>query len=109
MTISLLLLVLSSAYAGQGDTYVGVNAGVMYPRVLNINAVYQKELSYGNAYEMYIDYQTQWNVCPDCGRVCSHSFWKSRYSYAVGLAYKKAVMKRKNNMARIRVGADLGA
>jgi len=109
LTFLLLLTALAVARAGERDNYVSINAGVMYPRLLNINAAYQKELSYGNAVEAYLDYQTQWNECPDCGTVCTHSFWKSRYSYAVGLAYKKAVMKRKNAMARVRIGGDLGA
>lgn len=108
-SVTLLLTVCTAALAGEGDTYAGINAGVLYPRVLNINAVYQKELSYGNAYELYIDYQTQWNTCPDCGRVCTHSFWKSRYAYTAGAAYKKAIWKRKNTSVRLRIGGDLGA
>ena len=105
----LLLAVAIAAKAGEGDTYLSLNAGLMHPRVLNITASYQKETAYGNAYEIYIDYQTQWNTCPVCGKVCSHTFWKSRYSYAAGLAYKKAVHRGKNTTTRLRVGADLGA
>lgn len=108
MTLAMLLITLA-AKAGEGDTYLSLNAGVLHPKVFTINAAYQKEISYGNAYEFYIDYQTQWTTCPDCGEVCSDSFWKNRYSYSAGLAYKKAIHRGKNTITRVRAGADLGS
>ena len=107
--IALLVMTVTAAKAGEGDTYISASAGLMYPRILNFNASYQIEKAYGHTLEAYIDYQTQWNTCPTCGRVCSHSFWKSRYSYAAGVAYKYTLRKGKNTATRIRIGADLGA
>lgn len=106
--IILAVAVATGARAGEGDTYVSLNAGLMYPRVLNITASYQMEKAYGHAIELYIDYQTQWNYCPTCGKVCTDSFWKSRYSYAIGAAYKYTLRKGKNTATRLRVGGDLG-
>lgn len=105
----MLALVAIMARAGERDPYISLNVGLLHPRVLNISGSYQIETAYSNAYEIYVDYQTQWNTCPVCGKVCMNSFWKSCYSYAAGLAYKKSIHRGKNTTTRIRFGADLGS
>ena len=96
------------AVAGTGDGHLGVQTGLMYPRILNITLSYDKEVKYHNAWEAYIDYSTQWNKCKTCDKVCKKSFWKSRYAFGVGAAYKMAVKRGRNNVGRFRVGLDLG-
>lgn len=95
--------------AGENDTYFGFNAGVLYPRIFNITAQYEIETKYHNAWEIYLDYATQWNKCRTCGKVCMDSFWKEEYAYGLGVAYKPAFSRGKNSFGRFRFGADLGA
>ena len=109
MIVSLLLLLTAGMKAGENDRYVGLQTGIAYPRIFNVVLSYEKESGYHNAWEAYIDYATQWDKCPTCGKVCMDSFWKSRYSYAFGLAYKPAIGRGKNSVTRMRIGSDLGA
>lgn len=94
--------------AGDGDKHVGFQAGVMYPGVLNGVLSVDFETRYHNAFEFYIDAFTEWKDCPDCGKVCKESFWKSNYALGVGLAYKPMVHRSRNSMGRFRIGADIG-
>lgn len=96
------------AAAGNGDGHLGLQAGVLYPRIFNATLSYDVETRYHNAWEFYADYSTQWDDCPVCGHVCTESFWHSRYSFGVGAAYKPAVVRGKNNLGRFRIGGDLG-
>lgn len=104
-----LLFGLIQVQAGEKDRYLGIHTGVMYPRIFNITASYELETAYHNAWEAYVDYATQWDECPDCEKVCMDSFWKERYSYAFGLAYKPAFKRGKNSVGRFRMGVDLGS
>lgn len=94
--------------AGDGDGHLGIQTGVMYPRVLDFTLSYTKETSYHNAYEFFLDYYTQWNDCGTCGKVCRDSFWKSRYSLTGGAVYKPSVKRGRNNVGRLRAGFELG-
>lgn len=106
---TLLLLLTRSTFAGDGDSYLGIQTGVLYPRIFNATLSYEKEIAYHNAWEVYIDYATQWDKCSTCGRVCTYSFWKEKFAYAIGSAYKPVILRGKNNFTRLRIGADLGA
>lgn len=106
--MSLVLVSALSASAGEGEKYVGLQTGLLYPRIYNIVLSAEMETSYHNAWEAYVDYQTQWNDCPTCGKVCMRSFWKGRFSYCFGAAYKPALSRGKNSVFRARLGADLG-
>ena len=97
------------AAAGVGDGHLGLQAGVLYPRIFNVTLSYDKETRYHNAWEYYLDYSTQWNDCKTCGKVCKESFWKSRYAFGGGIAYKPAVNRGKNHVGRARIGLDLGS
>lgn len=96
------------AAAGVGDGHLGLQAGVLYPRIFNVTLSYDKETRYHNAWEYYLDYSTQWNDCKTCGKVCKESFWKSRYAFGGGIAYKPAANRGKNHVGRARIGLDLG-
>jgi hypothetical protein len=106
--MSLVLVSVFPVMAGEGDKYIGLQTGLLYPRIYNITLSAEMETSYHNAWEAYIDYQTQWNDCPACGKVCMRSFWKDRFSYNAGVAYKPAISRGKNSVWRARFGADLG-
>lgn len=108
LTFIILACCTPRAAAGVGDGHLGLQAGVLYPRIMNVTLSYDKETRYHNAWEFYVDYSTQWNDCETCGKVCKDSFWKSRYALGVGGAYKPAVRRGKNNVGRVRMGLDLG-
>lgn len=105
----LLFLAVGQVQAGERDKRIGFNAGVLYPRIFNVTLQYEWETTYYNAWECYFDYATQWNDCPQCGKVCMDSFWKEHYAYGFGLAYKPAIHRGKNSVARFRIGSDIGA
>ena len=108
MVIVLMVVCTPRAAAGGGDKHLGLQAGVLYPRIFNATLSYDVETKYHNAWEYYLDYSTQWADCKTCGKVCTESFWKTRYSFGGGIAYKPAVKRGKNNLGRFRMGLDLG-
>lgn len=109
MLLALLAIAGGRTMAGENDRYVGINTGVLYPRIFNITVQYEFETKYHNAWEVYFDYATQWDKCKTCGKVCMDSFWKEDYAYGVGLAYKPTFSRGKNSFGRFRFGTDLGA
>ena len=108
MIILLIAAVVTPAKAGDGDKHVGLQAGLMYPGVLNGVLSVDFETRYHNAFEFYIDAFTEWKDCRDCGKVCKESFWKSNYALGVGAAYKPVVHRSRNSVGRFRIGADIG-
>ena len=108
MIILLIAAVITPAKAGDGDKHVGLQAGLMYPGVLNGVLSVDFETRYHNAFEFYIDAFTEWKDCRDCGKVCKESFWKSNYALGVGAAYKPVVHRSRNSVGRFRIGADIG-
>ena len=99
---------MGGAWAGDRDRFIGINVGVLHPKVFDITAAYEWETRYHNAWEMYLDVTTQWKTCETCNKVCWDSFWKNRNSFAVGLAYKPQVVRSRNWTVRGRLGADVG-
>ena len=104
--LTLITVLCGRMKAGENDTYFGFNAGVLYPRIFNITAQYEFESKYHNAWEIYLDYATQWNKCRTCGKVCMDSFWKEEYAYGLGVAYKPVFTRGKNSFGRFRFGTD---
>lgn len=107
-TIALMLMTALTVKAGNGDRHVGLQAGVLYPGLLNATLSVDIEKNYHNSLELYIDAFTEWRDCPDCGKVCKESFWYSNYGLAFGAAYKPTVSRSRNSVGRFRFGADLG-
>lgn len=108
MAAVMLMMTAVTVKAGNGDWYLGLQSGVMYPRIFNTTLIVDKETRYHNAIECYVDYFTQWNDCPDCKRVCTDSFWHSKYGLSVGATYKPCVNRSRNSFGRFRIGADMG-
>jgi hypothetical protein len=108
IAIIALLCCMMTARAGEGDRYVGLHAGVSYPRILNVTLTLEKENAYHHALEAYADYFTQWSTCPSCGKVCREYFWNRHYGLGAGIAYKPCVSRGKNSFTRMRFGIDVG-
>ena len=108
LLLTLLAAGIPSAIAGNGDSHLGLHAGISYPRILSVQLSYTKENRYHDAYDFYVDAFTQWKQCPTCGKVCKDTFWKNCYGLTVGGTFKPAVHRGRNNVGRVRLGADLG-
>lgn len=89
-------------FAGDGEGRVGVNAGFLFPSTLNASLVYEKDLSYGNAFDLMAEIGNHWQT-PVC-----HRFWKGYY-WDAGFGYKIRLKRYKNSMLRFRLGGHLGA
>lgn len=108
LTILLLIAATTTVRAGDGDRHIGIQAGILYPGMLNGTFSVDFETRYHNAFEFYLDAFTQWKDCPDCGKVCKDSFWKSNYGLSIGAAYKPTVARTRNSVGRFRMGGDIG-
>ena len=108
LTILLLIAATTTVRAGDGDRHIGIQAGILYPCMLNGTLSVDFETRYHNAFEFYLDAFTQWKDCPDCRKVCKDSFWHSNYGLSVGAAYKPTVARTRNSVGRFRMGGDIG-
>ncbi len=110
--LSLLLLAsVCSAKAGEGDTYVSLDAGLMYEKTLNATFSFEKELRYNDAWALFIEAGDKWQIHEGedgCGKACKEVFWKNYY-WQGGALYKKVLKKYKNSFLRLDLGADAGA
>ena len=99
---------LSKAYAGEGDQYIPLNAGLLFQNTLNATFGYEKELPYDNAFEIFGEAGNRWARDPECGKVCSKSFWE-HYYWNGGIVYKKSLVRWKNSTLRLDLGPVAGA
>lgn len=108
--LSLLLgfTLLPQAHAGDGDEFITVNAGLLFLNTLNATFGYEKELRYDNAFEIFGEVGNRWSKDPECGKVCSKSFWK-KYYWNGGILYKKSLVRWKNSTLRLDLGPVAGA
>jgi hypothetical protein len=105
LIFSLLMLPAMTALAMDGDSYYGVSVGALYKNSLAADIVYEKDLSYHDAYEISLFAGNKWDKDPVCGKVCNSYFWKDWF-YGAGLTYKKAVATGKNSVSRVRIGVN---
>ena len=106
--IMCMLMLSVTAWAGEGDQHVTVNAGFLFNSTLNASVGYEKELKYGDAIELFSEAGDRWHKDPVCGKVCNESFWKAYY-WDGGIVYKKSMKKYKNSLLRFRFGPVFGA
>lgn len=99
---------LPQAFAGNGDQFFTVNAGFLFQNTLNASFGYERELNYDNAFEIFGEAGDRWERDPECGKVCSKSFWKNYY-WNGGVVYKKGIVRWRNSTLRIDVGPMAGA
>lgn len=108
LSLVLGLLLLPKVYAGDGDQFFTINAGLLFQNTLNATFGYEKELAYDNAFEIFGEAGNRWARDPECGKVCSKSFWK-HYYWNGGIVYKKSLVRWKNAALRLNVGPVAGA
>lgn len=97
------------ANASDGDKFVQVGTGLLYQRGWDVTIGLEQETRYHNAWEYFGNVYLKWEDCSSCGHVCPESFWKSYRAWGVGAAYKPAVVRTRNSVGRIRLGASVGS
>ena len=108
IVLSLMLLSSSFAMAGENDSFFNTFAGFLFPSTIHASLGYEKELRYGNAYQLSADIGNRWEVDPVCGKVCKDSFW-SNYYWHGSFDYKKCIRRYKNANLRLFGGVQAGA
>ena len=111
-TISLILASLCiavSASAQRNSDRVSLGVGLLYENGLDATIVYEHELSYHNAVEVFANGYLKWADCASCGHVCPESFWRNYRSYSLGVAYKPCVVRGRNHAGNVRIGASFGS
>lgn len=108
LPIAFCLLSVIGAQAGESDEFFHVSAGCLYNNTLNASVGWEKEFTYDNALEIFGEAGDRWAKDPECGKVCSKSFWK-RYYWDGGVVYKKSIARWRNSSLRFNLGPVFGA
>ena len=108
LSLMLAFFLLPQAYAGEGDEFITINTGLLCQNTLNATFGYEKELKYDNDFEVFGEVGNRWAKDPECGKVCSKSFWKNYY-WNGGILYKKNLVRWKNSTLRLDLGPVAGA
>lgn len=102
------LLVSIGSFAGEKDEYFTLNSGFLFNSTLNATFGYERELTYGNAFEVTGEVGNRWHRDHICGKVCKESFWEDYY-WDGGVLYKHCLKKFKNSNLRFRLGPQFGS
>lgn len=102
------LMSVTLAKAGDGDQFFNLNVGFLFNSTLNATLGYERELTYGNAVEIYGEIGNRWHRDPMDGKIYKDTFWKDYY-WDGGILYKKVLKRYKNSMFRARFGPQFGA
>lgn len=100
---------LSPLAASDGEKFFQVGTGILYQRGWDLTVGIEQETRYHNAWEYFGNVYLKWEECASCGHVCPESFWKSYNTWALGVAYKPALVRKRNSVGRARLGASLGS
>lgn len=100
---------LSPLAASDGEKFFQVGTGILYQRGWDLTVGIEQETRYHNAWEYFGNVYLKWEECASCGHVCPESFWKSYNTWALGAAYKPALVRKRNSVGRVRLGASLGS
>lgn len=101
------LFAVLTAKAGEGDEFFTLNGGFLFNSTLNATFGYERELTYGNAVELFGEVGNRWHEIPTRG-LFSQSFWKGYY-WDGGILYKKSLRRFKNSTLRLRFGPAFGS
>ena len=93
LSLMLAFFLLPQAYAGEGDEFITINTGLLFQNTLNAT---------------FGEVGNRWAKDPECGKVCSKSFWKNYY-WNGGILYKKNLVRWKNSTLRLDLGPVAGA
>lgn len=96
------------AVAGENDQFIKVDGGFLFNSTLHASLGYEKELAYGNAFELLAELGDRWERDPACGKVCRESFFNNYY-WDGAAVYKKCVKRYKNATLRLFGGSQFGA
>lgn len=96
------------AVAGENDQFIKVDGGFLFNSTLHASIGYEKELAYGNAYELLAEVGDRWEKDPVCGKVCRESFFNNYYWDGAAI-YKKCIKRYKNSTLRLFGGSQFGA
>lgn len=108
--IGIVLLGLSTGVsASDGEKLIQVGTGLLYQRGWDVTIGVEQETRYHNAWEYFGNVYLKWEDCSSCGHICPESFWKSYRALGVGAAYKPSVVRTRNSVGRIRLGASVGS
>lgn len=108
LSVIVLLSSVLCVHAGEGDEFVHLSGGYLFQNTLNVSVGWEKELAYDNAIELFAEAGDRWTKDPECGKVCTKSFWK-HYYWSGGLLYKKSVKSWRNSSLRLYLGPVSGA
>lgn len=97
---------LSPVVASDGDKFIQVGTGILYERGWDLTVGIEQETRYHNAWEYFGNVYLKWEECASCGHVCPESFWKSYNTWALGAAYKPALVRKRNSVGRARLGVS---
>ncbi len=109
LTMMMLCLAMVSAKADDNRDHLGVGVGLLYENGMDATLSYEHETRYHNAWEYYGNVYLKWTECNDCHHICKESFWNNYNTWMLGVAYKPAVHIGKNNVGRLRLGAQGGS
>lgn len=111
--IGILCLVLfglmAPAIASDGDKFFQVGTGILYERGWDLTVGMEQETRYHNAWEYFGNVYLKWEECASCGHICPESFWRSYNTWALGAAYKPALIRKRNSVGRARLGVSAGS
>ncbi len=110
ITMMLLCLTMTvQTKADDNNDHIGIGVGLLYEKGLDATLSYEHETKYHNAWEYYANVYLKWDDCDDCGHICKDSFWNNYNTWMLGVAYKPAVHIGRNNVGRLRIGAQGGS
>ncbi len=102
-------LAVITAKASDKNGHIGIGVGLLYENGLDATLSYEYETRYHNAWEFFGNAYLKWEECEDCGHICKDSFWNNYNTWTLGIAYKPAVHIGRNNVGRLRLGAQCGS
>ncbi len=107
--LALLLTLSSQAFAADHEGRIMIGAGALYKNGLDATISYERESSFHNCWEFFVNGYLKWKKCPSCGHVCKDSFWKNYRTWGCGIAWKPCIKRGKNNYGSLRLGGSVGS
>ncbi len=94
-----LLCITGTAFAGNGEKYIGISGGYSFLRAIDARISYEVECRYHGSHELFAEYYNSYEK----------SDWSYLHEYRGGYAYKFPLHRGKNTTFRMRLGTALGA
>lgn len=104
-----LTVIFTSTFATDRGSRVGLSTSLLYERGWDATLFVEHETRHHNAWEYFAAAYLKWEECASCGHICPESFWHNYNTWNVGIAYKPAVCRARNNTGNLRLGASVGS